>query len=304
MTIHAHIFSLKDSRDPIVAPAGAKRTDRRSSTRPRFIESWQKTINAHAEQGDNDGVLNEKLHVTVWVAQTSSLLRAHSSFKLLTEQDRNALTRMRVRSARDSAMAAKILLRLGLSLSVNRSVTPDEWRFEKTPMGKPIISSPLPSVNFNISHADAVAIVAVSSKLKLGVDVESIDQDLKEDVVAGFCNAREQAALLGLPQTQRAREFIRLWTHKEAYTKLLGCGHSIEFCSIDCLPGATHPQQDAESTSSIHFEGFYVPVGRVLYYASLAIDPASSSLKPVNVRLVNVIGPDDTNNVSIIPTVS
>jgi phosphopantetheinyl transferase len=301
VAIHAR-NTFKNLQDPNRVSASAKGIDRRSTTRLRVVESWQKTIEPPSEQGDNNHTSAEKLSVSVWVARTSSLLQAHSAFKLLTEDDWDSFERLRAPAARNSAMAAKILLRLGLSLSVDRRITPGEWRFRKTPLGKPLISGPLENINFSVSHAEAVTMVAVCPNLHLGIDVESIDQDLPGEIVSGFCNSKEQAALKALPQSQKAREFIRLWTQKEAYTKLLGCGHSLEFSSIDCLPEVGHSRWDARAMSAIHFESFFVPADRSLYHASLAIEHAS--LGSVDVRLSNVVGPEITNNADVIPTVS
>jgi phosphopantetheinyl transferase len=252
VTIHARNAAFQKLQDPILAPAIANRIDRRSTTRLRVVEGWQKTIEPHAERGDNDRTSAEKLRVSVWVARTSSLIQAHSLFKLLTEDDWDSFERLRAPAARNSAMATKILLRLGLSLTVDRRITPDEWRFRKTPLGKPLISGPLPNPNFIISHAEAVTMVAVSSNLQLGIDVESVDQDLTGDIISGFCNANEQVALNGLPQSQRTREFIQLSTQKEAYTKLLGYGHSLDFSTLDCLPEVGHSRWDAGAMSPIH----------------------------------------------------
>ena len=87
VTIRAHKISLEDSARSSVAPFRAKQTDRRSSNSPVLHRKLAEDNQAHAEQGDNDGALGEKLQVTVWVGKTSTLLQAHSSFKILTEQD-------------------------------------------------------------------------------------------------------------------------------------------------------------------------------------------------------------------------
>lgn len=299
MSLKFHSAALENTSEQLSAAAKANRAERRSLTRPRFVESWRKVIEPDWKREPcNDGRnLGEKLRVAVWVARTKSLLNAHSSHKILTVDDRSAHSRLQTRATRDCAIAAKLLLRLCLSQTVQRRIEPCEWHFQRTLLGKPRISSYLPNINFSVSHADAVTVVAVSSSLNLGIDVESVDQELTGNVIAGFCSPKEQTLLQGLPRSQRAREFIRLWTQKEAYTKLLGCGHSIEFSSIECLPDTL--QEGTEANTSIHFESFYVPVDQSLFHASLAIEKSNDA--SVDIRLINVLGPAGKNPASPIP---
>jgi phosphopantetheinyl transferase len=269
------------------------RIERRSSLRPRFSESWEKTLKPDCRC---PGAENE-LSVEIWVARVSSFLSASSSFKVLTDEDWKGLHLLRSRPARDSAMAGRILLRFALSHLAKQRVAPREWRFERTALAKPHVSGAMAHIKFSISHADAVVVVAVSSRLEVGVDVESVDQCLTADVIAGFCNAEEQKVLQKVPQHLKAREFVRFWTMKEAYTKLLGSGHSIDFSSIECL-SRTIDSSACGSQPSILFESFYVPVGHSLYHATLAVENVN---EPVVIRIVEVAGADETNDAPTSP---
>jgi phosphopantetheinyl transferase len=275
--------------------------ERRSSSRPRFIESWRKTITPSWAPTAQERGANERCRIEVWIARTEALLRAQSSHNILTEDDWTSILRLRAVAGRNSAMASKILLRLGLSQAVNYRVAPDEWRFQRTIHGKPMVTDSFPDINFSVSHVDALTIVAVSSTLNLGIDVETIDQHLNRSVVSGFCHANEQCALEGLPQHQMEREFIRLWTQKEAYTKLIGLGHSVEFSSINCLPEPIEAALPTNAVSPTHFENFFVPVDHSLYHASLSIEPSKLNIAAVDVQLINVVGPDSIKNASPVP---
>ena len=85
----------------------------------------------------------------------------------------------------------------------------------------------------SVSYADQVVMVAIGRNVKLGVDVELIDQPIEDKVVDDFCHATETQTLQSLPQPRRSRSFIQLWTQKEAYTKMLGVGHSLDFDSFN-----------------------------------------------------------------------
>jgi phosphopantetheinyl transferase len=269
--------------------------ERRSSNRPRMRTSWCKTIEADAQDFALPGSLGRKSRVDVWIAPTDSLLRAHSARQLLTQSDWHLIDEMRGASAQATAITAKVLLRLGLSSAVDRRVAPSEWEFRRTEYGQALVASPLPDINFSVSHVDALTVVAVSTELGIGIDIEAIDQHVNAGTINDYCHPRERRAICGLPHHQRLREFIRFWTAKEAYSKLVGLGHSIEFASLDT---------DAMACQSAHFENFFVPINRDLYHASLAIEPAALRRGPVEVQLTNVSGPDELRDTAAHPAAS
>lgn len=86
--------------------------------------------------------------------------------------------------------------------------------------GKPYLPE-LEGVHFNISHCrDAVAVAL--SDMPIGCDVESIVEDLDEDVMR-YCFSPDE--IEGIQNaTSPNLEFTRLWTIKEAIVKLTGEG--------------------------------------------------------------------------------
>ena len=296
MTRESPLAAFSDTSVQDQARSTGKRFERRCSTRPRFVESWRKTIKPEGRQGAAEDAVGNKLRVDVWIARTQTLLKARSSHAILTDDDWSGLAQLQTRSARDCAVATKLLLRLGLTQTVERGIGPREWRFQTTLLGRPMISNLGTSINFSISHTDALVVVAVSPQLNLGIDVESVDQDLPTNLIDGFCHVEEQKILQKLPQRHRARESVRLWTQKEAFTKLLGYGHFIEFSAIKCSSGSAHLQRGAAWYSSIHLESFYLPVDHCLYHASLAIDQSRSNRGPVGIRLIHLVDADGTGD--------
>jgi phosphopantetheinyl transferase len=229
--------------------------------------------------------------VYISIARTGSLLRAQSSHRVLTDKDWASFFALREPAARRSAIAARILLRLSLSRATGRKIAPSAWEFKRTPHGKPSVGNSLPDLSFSVSHVDEIAIVAVSSSLQVGIDVEAIDQDLNSDLIEHFCHFKEKPALSGLPTNQKTREFLRLWTQKEAYTKLVGLGHSMDFASIDHSSGQVETFGSLR-VSPTHFEGFYIPLDQSLYYTSLAVQSSSASW--TELQLFDVVGPEAT----------
>ena len=265
-------------------------TERRSPSRPRFFEGWRKPVGPHfAAVAQNASRRPNKIQI--WVAGTDGLLRAGSCLQLLTDKDWASLNRIQNSAHRNSAISARVLLRLGLSRSIDRTVAPTEWDFAVTDHQRPIVASGLPQIHFSVSHTDQLAVVAISPNLNVGVDVESVDQDVAENVMAAFCHSDEQRSVQGLSDLQRIREFVRLWTLKEAYTKMLGVGHALDFKMIKFMldpvnlastcGGATGPRTQ--------FENFYVSINHALFHASLAIEEPARIAGSTEVQIISLI---------------
>jgi 4'-phosphopantetheinyl transferase len=95
-------------------------------------------------------------------------------------------------------------------------------------------------LKFNLSHSHNLALVAVSVKRALGVDIEQIRTDLADEKIAQrFFSSREVADLQSLPADQRSQAFFACWTRKEAFIKALGHGLSMPLDAFDVslLPG-------------------------------------------------------------------
>ena len=86
-----------------------------------------------------------------------------------------------------------------------------EWKYNEH--GKPYIPG---APHFSISHCKAGIAVAIDEK-PIGIDIETI-RHADEDLIARTMNAEERQ------QIQTDRDFIRLWTQKEAVVKQLGTG--------------------------------------------------------------------------------
>ena len=80
-------------------------------------------------------------------------------------------------------------------------------------------------VEFNVSHSEDFALLGVSAKRTLGVDVESRRHRLRRDELAErFFFTAEQRVYAALPESLKFPAFYRIWTCKEAYIKAIGTG--------------------------------------------------------------------------------
>ncbi len=129
------------------------------------------------------------------------------------------------------------LLRLVLSRYVG--TRPDEVAFENGPGGKPRLAD-RPSPRFNLSHADDLALVAVSLDREVGVDVERIREIGSLRALAESCfSPAERTALASVAGSQRLEAAFAGWTRKEAFLKVLGEGLARPLDSFDVtlVPG-------------------------------------------------------------------
>lgn len=95
--------------------------------------------------------------------------------------------------------------------------------------GKPKLSQPLASggVEFNLSHSNEMALLAVTHGREVGVDIEYVKEDFAfQEIAERFFTAREVAAMRGLPASLQRPAFFKCWTSKEAFLKAKGTGLS------------------------------------------------------------------------------
>jgi phosphopantetheinyl transferase len=278
---------------------GGKRSDsarphpareRRSPARPVFAEGWQKHLARICRSKPNIQPRRSKSRVDIWVASTDGIFRAKSCFNLLTESDWDSLLRIQDPGNRNSAIAARILLRLGLSKATERSIAPAEWQFAQTEQQRPTIAAGLPQIRYSVSHVDELAVVAISPDLNVGIDVESIDQRVSHAAMKEFCHTDELSSAQHLGDAQKIREFVRVWTLKEAYTKLRGVGHSLDFKMLRfTLDPSRLACEGANDGAPIDFENFYVTIGHTLFHASLAIENLGPHSGDVEIRLISLV---------------
>ena len=106
-------------------------------------------------------------------------------------------------------------------------LAPSDVRLGVMPNGKPVLASASRDhqLEFNMSHSSDLALIAVGSGRRLGVDVERIRSQMSEEAIAEqFFSPEEVASLRSLPPEERLAAFFAGWTRKEAYSKARGDG--------------------------------------------------------------------------------
>jgi 4'-phosphopantetheinyl transferase len=107
--------------------------------------------------------------------------------------------------------------------------------------GKPALAGTAP-LAFNVSHSGSCAVVALSRRGELGVDIEAERPlDDRDALAAQFFSADESARLGALDPSLRDRAFFTCWSRKEAYVKAVGDGLSYPLDAFDVTFAPAEP---------------------------------------------------------------
>ena len=142
----------------------------------------------------------------------------------ISEQRREQALKFKYEQGQRLCVLAYLLLKQALRERYGITENPV---FEYNEHGKPSIVGH-PEIFFNLSHCKEAAICVVSDQ-PVGVDVEGI-REYKESLVNYTMNDEEIAQIKSAENP--ASTFIRLWTMKEATTKLIGTGISNDMKTV------------------------------------------------------------------------
>lgn len=107
--------------------------------------------------------------------------------------------------------------------------------------GKPSLAAPA-DIEFNLSHTTGVALAALTRANPCGVDVERRRSDIAPRELAHAVFAPDEiAAVASAAPGQEVDVFLRIWTRKEAWLKMLGQGLIDDISRFSLLDPASLP---------------------------------------------------------------
>jgi len=180
--------------------------------------------------------------VDVWRVRLDEPASAGSEASVLSADEIARASRFHFDKDRIHFTRCRSALRSILSGYLAIPVT--EIRFEYLASGKPQLEAGQNprALQFNVSHSANMALIAVGSEHRLGVDIEKIRDDVDTNSLAErFFSVRERAGLQALPDHLRVQGFFACWTRKEAFLKATGDGLSFPLADFSVT---AHPDTD------------------------------------------------------------
>ncbi|MGA3284754.1 MAG: 4'-phosphopantetheinyl transferase superfamily protein [Verrucomicrobiota bacterium] len=139
------------------------------------------------------------------------------SFRTLSSSEQERARRFVFEEHRRRYLAARAWLRSVLGAYLNSS--PHAVPLVANAHGKPCIAGEVnrAGLQFNLSHCDRLALLAVAAGREIGVDLQGALREAAWPAVAGrFCTPDEWEHVQALPPATRAPAFAEIWTRKEA----------------------------------------------------------------------------------------
>ena len=98
------------------------------------------------------------------------------------------------------------------------------------------------SLQFNISHADHLALFGFVHDLAIGIDLERIKPEIEiEQLAQHFFSHEEKQAFNALPPDQKPLAFFTCWTRKESFIKAKGHGLAFPLDQFEVSLGPDMP---------------------------------------------------------------
>jgi 4'-phosphopantetheinyl transferase len=184
--------------------------------------------------------MSDTLLVRVWTMRVGGLDEGATApwRDMLDDAERQRAARFVFARNRIEFVAAHALLRAALASAFG--VPSQGWRFVAGAHGKPVAwigGAPAP-LSFNLSHTTGMVGLAASagSNRELGFDLENLARNIDLKVADRYFTPQEVAWLAALPEAERRRGFLRLWTLKEAFIKATGKGLTQDLASFWFAP--------------------------------------------------------------------
>ncbi|MCM2572491.1 4'-phosphopantetheinyl transferase superfamily protein [Achromobacter xylosoxidans] len=158
--------------------------------------------------------------IEVWQASWPASAVLPSLADLDAQEAARARRYRRAADAQRFVQGRRLLRQL---LAERLGVAAARLRFDAGPHGKPLLAGA--GWHFNVSHAANVALVALSPRHALGVDVEQCRGDVPDPGIEALSlTSDERARLAAAESGSRLIDFYRHWVAKEAVLKALGWG--------------------------------------------------------------------------------
>jgi 4'-phosphopantetheinyl transferase len=198
-------------------------------------------------------ISQDTVHVwRFWLRQPDAQVYDH--LQLLSPPERRKTVSYYSLRNRKRFIIARGILRRILGSYLNRA--PSQLQFTYHPWGKPSLqrsaTDEIP-LQFNLTHAQDIALCAVTATRRVGIDVEWVhDRPHLQTAIPLFFSTQEVNQITMAPTNQRLNAFYERWTRKEAYLKAIGAGiNETQFLSDSYFTEPLHAQNDTPQWTTI-----------------------------------------------------
>lgn len=139
------------------------------------------------------------------------------------------------RNDRDKISSLMTGLMTRIIINRNTGISKESLNFHINKFGKPQLTN-IKGYEFSISHTYGISVFA-DYNTSIGIDVETLSQNIKEYDSIAKNNFTENEVIYINSSANPQREFIKIWTAKEAYVKMLGTGLTTPLSSFDVING-------------------------------------------------------------------
>lgn len=147
-------------------------------------------------------------------------------YRLLSEEERTALDRIRNTARRQLKLHAHARLRLEAARLMD--MPPEDLIFAKGEHGKPFLTQS-GDLHFSLSYTQDAAVIALAGQ-PIGIDIEKI-RPHRMRFTKNLGTPHELSMLKAAPDDLLL--FYTFWTRKEAWVKLTGSGLTVPLDSFD-----------------------------------------------------------------------
>jgi phosphopantetheinyl transferase len=159
----------------------------------------------------------------VWAFRNDCGLEA-TELALLDGAEKAQAAKFKAKSDRDAFIKTRASLRSVVGRETG--VSPKNVTFRYSSWGKPQVEAPgQPTIDFSVSHAKGLSVIALAQDASVGVDVEPYRTCPDRIRIAADVFGLEVAQqLLAVDASRQDVVFLQLWTAGEAYVKARGLG--------------------------------------------------------------------------------
>ncbi|RUR12755.1 4'-phosphopantetheinyl transferase superfamily protein [Legionella sp. km772] len=197
-------------------------------------------------------VLNES-RIDLW--QFSLEEELHAADQLLNSEEKARANRFYFDKHRRRFATSRAAVRIILARYLN--VSPEQLEFTYNAQGKPAVINSQ-KLQFNLSHTEDTALLAVGKNFPLGVDIERYSARPYEGIAQHLFSDKELEDLKKAPISLKAALFFHVWAQKEAFIK--ACGLGLSYPTKDFTVPTTFPTkqlvEDKLNNTTWHLRSF------------------------------------------------